>query len=122
MNTQPILEFWFVQCTPKMWFKKNRDFDALIKDKFFDTIEFYMTTEIKELFLSLESYLSSIIVLDQFTRNVFRNTDKAYQGDTKAIQLSRIAIQCNFLKEKDYHKNSFLLCLLCIVKIYKIMN
>ena len=109
MNSQPILEFWFVQCTPKMWFKKNRDFDALIKDKFFDTIKFYMKTEIKEFFLSLDTYISSIIVLDQFTRNVFRNTDKAYQGDTKAIQLSKIAIQSNFLKEKDYHKNSFLL-------------
>ena len=41
MDSQPILEFWFVQCTPKMWFRKNRDFDALIKDKFFDTIYGY---------------------------------------------------------------------------------
>lgn len=56
MDSQPILEFWFVQCTPKMWFRKNRDFDALIKDKFFDTIKFYMKTEIKEFFLSWTAF------------------------------------------------------------------
>jgi uncharacterized protein (DUF924 family) len=109
MDNQPILEFWFVQCTPKMWFNKNREFDDLIKEKFINTIEVCMKTEINDFFLSLETYLSSIIVLDQFTRNIFRNTDKAYQGDKKAIQLSSIAIQSNFLKEKNYHKNSFLL-------------
>jgi|SRR6056300_228339 uncharacterized protein (DUF924 family) len=109
MDSQPILEFWFVQCTPKMWFRKNRDFDALIKDKFFDTIKFYMKTEIKEFFLSLDTYLSSIIVLDQFTRNVFRNTDKAFQGDKKAKQLCKIAIEKQFLQENEYYKNSFML-------------
>jgi len=68
MNTQPILEFWFVQCTPKMWFKKNRDFDALIKDKFFDTIKFYMKTEIKELF----SLFRVIPFIDNCFRSIYQ--------------------------------------------------
>ena len=51
------------------------------------TIETHLKTNIKDFVVSRETYISSIIVLDQFTRNVFRNTAKAFQGDEKAKQL-----------------------------------
>ena len=83
-NNHAVLDFWFLECTPKMWFKKSKEFDDLIKDKFIKTIEAHLKTNIKDFIVSRETYISSIIVLDQFTRNVFRNTEKAYQGDEKA--------------------------------------
>ena len=39
IDTKLILNFWFLKCTPKMWFKKNYEFDELIKIKFSDIIE-----------------------------------------------------------------------------------
>ena len=34
INSIMILDFWFIECTPKMWFKKDKEFDALIKNRF----------------------------------------------------------------------------------------
>jgi len=92
-NNHAVLDFWFLECTPKMWFKKSKEFDDLIKDKFIKTIEAHLKTNIKDFVVSRETYTASIIVLDQFTRNVFRNSAKAYQGDEKAKQLCKIAIE-----------------------------
>ena len=108
-NSHLVLDFWFVQCTPKMWFKKSKEFDELIKHKFMKTIETHLKTNIKDFIVSRETYISSIIVLDQFTRNVFRNTAKAFQGDEKAKQLCKIAIEKQFFQENEYYKNSFML-------------
>ena len=108
-NSHLVLDFWFIECTPKMWFKKSKEFDDLIKNKFMKTIEDHLKKDIKDFIVSRETYISSIIVLDQFTRNVFRNSAKAYQGDEKAKQLCKIAIEKQFFQENEYHKNSFIL-------------
>ena len=76
-NNHAVLDFWFVECTPKMWFKKSKEFDDLIKNKFMKTTEAHLKTNIEDFVVSRETYISSIIVLDQFTRNVFRNSAKA---------------------------------------------
>ena len=73
------------------------------------TIETHLKTNIKDFVVSRETYISSILVLDQFTRNVFRNSAKAYQGDEKAKQLCKIAIEKRFFQENEYYKNSFML-------------
>ena len=87
-------------------FKKSKEFDELIKHKFMKTIETHLKTNIKDFIVSRETYISSIIVLDQFTRNVFRNTEKAYQGDEKAKQLCKIAIKKQFFQKLDGEKLS----------------
>lgn len=107
IDSKSILDFWFVQSTPNMWFKKSENFDELLRTKFNKTIEICLKVKIDEILISSDSYLSNIIVLDQFTRNVFRNKPKAFQGDQKALKLSKRAIQNNFLKQSKYHHNSF---------------
>lgn len=109
IDSKSILDFWFVQSTPNMWFKKSENFDELLRTKFNKTIEICLKVKIDEILISSDSYLSNIIVLDQFTRNVFRNKPKAFQGDQKALKLSKRAIQNNFLKKSKHHHNSFFL-------------
>jgi len=48
-------------------------------------------------------------LLDQFTRNVFRNSSKSFEGDNKAVKLTKIAIDNNFIKGSNHHYNSFFL-------------
>ena len=103
-NSHLVLDFWFVQCTPKMWFKKSKEFDELIKHKFMKTIETHLKTNIKDFIVSRETYISSIIVLDQFTRNVFRNSAKAYQGDEKQNNYVRSRLKNNFFKKMNIIK------------------
>ena len=64
IDTKLILDFWFVQCTPKMWFKKSKSFDELLRTKFNKTIEICKKIKIDEILISSDSYLSNIIVLD----------------------------------------------------------
>ena len=109
IETKSILDFWFVECSPKMWFKKSDEFDALIRNRFLNLIKKSLKTNIDDVNIALDTYLSLIILLDQFTRNVFRNSSKSFEGDNKAVKLTKIAIDNNFIKGSNHHYNSFFL-------------
>ena len=46
INSTIILYFWFKECNPNMWFKKNQEFDNLIKNKFQKTFEYCLKNNI----------------------------------------------------------------------------
>ena len=109
INSAIILNFWFKECTPKMWFKKDIEFDKLIKNKFQKTLKYCLENEINKNPITKENCLSWIIVLDQFSRNIYRNQIKSFAGDEKALKLSKIAIKKSFLKSNEDNYNSFFL-------------
>ena len=109
IEAKSILDFWFIECSAKMWFKKSDEFDALIRNKFLNSIKKSLKTNINDVNIALDTYLSLIILLDQFTRNVFRNSSKSFEGDNKAVKLTKIAIDNNFIKGSNHHYNSFFL-------------
>ena len=109
INSTIILDFWFKECNPKMWFKKDQEFDNLIKTKFQKILEYCLENKINNNSTFRENYLSWIIVLDQFSRNIYRNQIRSFSGDEKALKLSKIAIKKNFLISNEDHYNSFFL-------------
>ena len=109
IEAKSILDFWFIESSPKIWFKKNDEFDALIRKRFLNSIKKSLKTNIDDVNIALDTYLSLIILLDQFTRNVFRNSSKSFEGDNKAVKLTKIAIDNNFIKGSNHHYNSFFL-------------
>jgi uncharacterized protein (DUF924 family) len=109
INTEEIINFWFKECDPKMWFKKKLDFDNLIKSKFSRSIDISLKTSFEDIQISSDIYLSYIIVLDQFTRNVFRNTLESFSGDKNALKISKSAIAKGFVNHKNNNYNSFFL-------------
>ena len=109
LNTEEIINFWFTECDPKIWFKKNLDFDNLIKRKFSRSIDISLKTSFEDVHVSSDTYLSHIIVLDQFTRNVFRNTYKSFSGDKKALKICKSAIAKGFVNHINDYYNSFFL-------------
>ena len=48
INSAMILDFWFKECTPKMWFKKDIEFDQLIKNRFQKILEYCLENEINK--------------------------------------------------------------------------
>ena len=86
IEAKSILDFWFIECSPKMWFKKSDEFDTLIRTRFLSTIKKSLKVNIDEVNIASDTYLSLIILLDQFTRNVFRNSSKSFEGDNKAVK------------------------------------
>ena len=92
MSYQEIIDFWFEEIEPKFWFKKDDTFDQTLMSRFGDL---HSRAENSELFTwrgTAEGRLAEIIVLDQFSRNLYRGTPRAFVSDPLALALAQEAI------------------------------
>ena len=91
-NTADILRFWFEEAGAKRWFKKSDAFDALCKERFSPTLAAASKGECWEWRKTPEGRCAEIIVLDQFSRNLYRNDARAYAKDGMALVLAQEAV------------------------------
>ena len=89
-----VINFWFEEIEPAMWWKKDDGFDALLRERFSDTHASACRCELYEWRRHPVGRLAEIIVLDQFSRNLFRHSALAFANDTLALALSQEAIAC----------------------------
>lgn len=88
-----VLAFWFGKLAPEQRFARNPEIDAQIRDRF-GTLHERLSNHVPDLWLEdPESMLAAIIVLDQFSRNLYRDDPRAYASDAMALNLARTAIQ-----------------------------
>ncbi len=87
-----VLDFWFAPSSNpehgqarKVWFEKDTAFDDAIRSRFAAIIEQALRGELDEWSVDARSSLARIVVLDQFTRNTFRDTPRAFAGDRQAL-------------------------------------
>lgn len=92
MTPQEIIQFWFEEITPAEWFGKSDEFDALIRQRFEAVAEAAAKSELADWRSTLEGRLAEIIVLDQFSRNLWRDTPKAFAQDPMALALAQEAV------------------------------
>jgi uncharacterized protein (DUF924 family) len=78
MNSCTVFDFWFTELTDKQHFAKDATLDALIAQRFGATLEAAARCELFAWRTSPEGRLAEIIVLDQFSRNVWRDTPHAF--------------------------------------------
>ncbi|UUX33619.1 DUF924 family protein [Fundicoccus culcitae] len=93
-----VLTFWFAPEHKELQFARNDAFDAQIRDKFYDTWVAAKQGELANWRTTIQGRLAEIIVLDQFSRNLNRNSALAYAQDTLALVLSQ-----ELLRQPDYH-------------------
>ena len=79
-----ILHFWFSESSMDERFSYNEEFDKKIKEKFFLDYQKAINNKYDEWQNHAKECLALIIMLDQFSRNLFRNNSKAFAMDTKA--------------------------------------
>ncbi len=91
-NMSAVLDFWFEEITPKQWWVKDAAFDELIHQRFATTYQQAIRCELFEWRQSAEGRLAEIIVLDQFSRNMFRDKKAAFEYDALAVALTEAAI------------------------------
>jgi uncharacterized protein (DUF924 family) len=91
-EAQAVLDFWFGppddpghRLSRRQWFEKNAAFDALIGARFGRLIESGLAGELISWAGETGAALAEIIVLDQFPRNLFRGTARAFAGDGRAL-------------------------------------
>ncbi|WP_413290441.1 DUF924 family protein [Bdellovibrio sp. HCB337] len=91
-NAQDVLRFWFEEIPRKQWFMKDPAFDELVRKNFLET---HLQVSRGETFTwrkLAEGRLAEIIVLDQFSRNMFRDTPMSFQFDSLALVLAQEAV------------------------------
>ena len=91
---QQIVSFWFEEIEPALWWKKDDVFDALLVERFSEVHAQATRCELFKWRKQAEGRLAEIIVLDQFSRNMFRDTALAFASDAMSLSLSQEAISC----------------------------
>lgn len=89
MQPQSILHFWFTELTPKQHFAKDAALDEAIRTRFGATLEAAARCELFAWRATPEGRLADIVVLDQFSRNVWRDTPRAFAQDALALALAQ---------------------------------
>lgn len=87
-----ILNFWFEEKNQSKWWQKNDEFDNLIIKKYSEIHSKATRCELYEWRKTAEGRLAEIIILDQFSRNIFRNSYLSFAFDSLALALSQEAI------------------------------
>ncbi len=99
MTVKPddILDFW-ENAGPPAWFAKNDDFDAEMTRRFMDFHQRAAQGEHQDWAKEANSALALTLVLDQFSRNMFRNDPRAFAQDEACQKLVHGAIESGFDK------------------------
>lgn len=94
-----ILEFWFgppemadMEATRVRWFRKDPTFDREIAERFGPTITPALVGGLADWAWEPGPALARVLLLDQFTRNVFRDTPRAFEGDAQALAAARAMV------------------------------
>jgi uncharacterized protein (DUF924 family) len=90
-----VLHFWFDELEEVQWFAKSDVLDAQIHSRFL-ALHRRVAAEDGSVAMAQRPLLASVIVLDQFSRNLFRGTPHAFAADPIARELSRTAVKQRF--------------------------
>lgn len=91
-NHTEVLEFWFNETPPAAWWQADAEFDTLIRQRFGALLLQASLGELYNWRETAHGRLAEIILLDQFSRNVFRGTPQAFAQDPMALVLAQEAI------------------------------
>ena len=103
-----VVAFWFDEIEPKAWWAVDPAFDAMIRERFGDTLARAAKAELHQWRREPEGRLAEIVVLDQFSRNIHRNTPLAFAQDPLALALAQEAIAAGAAPGLDPTKRTFL--------------
>lgn len=103
-----VLQFWFSDRARPLWFEKNRDFDAEIRERFGQAVHEAQLGGFADWRTSPDGALALLLLIDQFARNLYRGTAKAFLGDALAREIAAEAIARGFDKRFPFPDRNFI--------------
>jgi uncharacterized protein (DUF924 family) len=108
MEAQRVIEFWFEQTQPKQWWREDAAFDRRIAAEFGALHATAVQGALQAWRGALLGRLAEVIVLDQFSRNLYRNTARAFAADPLALALAQEAVATQPVAALAPHYRQFL--------------
>ena len=105
---EEVLDFWFDPRNEPNWWKRSDAFDAQIADRFGALHSAATRCELWAWRTSAEGRLAEIIVLDQFSRNLHRDSPLAFAADPLALALAQTAVALGADRALDVRRRVFL--------------
>ncbi len=87
-----VLSYWFQELDSAHWFRRSTEIDGQIKARFADLHARAAACELYPWRVAPEGRLAEILVLDQFSRNLYRDDARAFASDTLALALAQEAV------------------------------
>lgn len=106
---EEVLTFWFDEIEPKAWWAADPAFDALLRQRFGALLAAAAHGELHAWRSGARGRLAEIIVLDQFSRNIHRDTPLAFAQDGMALVLAQEAVAAGALAALNPEQRAFLL-------------
>ena len=115
MQSKSVLDFWFQELTPADWWRKSEELDNTIAKRFGDFHQAAVNGELADWRQSADAEtaakgrLAEVIVLDQFSRNIYRDQPQAFAWDGMALVLAQEAISLGLDQALPIEQRSFLI-------------
>jgi uncharacterized protein (DUF924 family) len=103
-----ILKFWFEEIEPSQWWKRDENLDRVIIERFSDVHYRATHCELFEWRKDARGRLAEVIVLDQFSRNMFRGSPLSFAYDPLALVLAQEAVSIGADALLNQNERSFL--------------
>ncbi len=100
--------FWFEELSQKEWWVKSEELDQTIKERFGDLHSLASKNGLVDIRTTPEIRLAEIIVLDQFSRNIYRDTPDSFSSDELALSLAMEAVANGDDMKLPEEKRSFI--------------
>jgi uncharacterized protein (DUF924 family) len=104
---EDICRFWFDEIENSSWFKKSSEFDQHLEDRFGALLQRAKRGELDHWCDCATGYLGLIVLLDQFSRNIYRDSAEAFAADAKALQLALQVVEKGLDEELTLEQRSF---------------
>ena len=108
MNNEKILAFWFDPKTKPLHFAQSNAFDQLIREQYQAIHSQASQCELWQWRETIQGRLAEIIILDQFSRNLYRNSPLAFAQDSLALSLAQEAIRLELDQQLPPEQRAFL--------------
>jgi len=102
-----VLSYWFGECDPQAWFERSDAVDAVIGQRFRALRGHLCGSFPHDVALTAEGSLAAIVVLDQFSRNLYRGSGQAFAADGLALWTAERAIAQGFDRRFDTDRRQF---------------
>jgi len=103
-----VINFWYDELDPSQWWKKDMEVDKEIERRFLGHLNAALKCELYYWRQTPLGRLAEIIVIDQFSRNLYRDSIEGFVGDPLALALAQEAVSLGVNKELNMAQKTFL--------------